>query len=181
MKLFSAIVTERLTLRLLPVEALRETTKGNLDALATLVGCRFSEYWLDVAWLAEMRLEQLETDPGYLPWSIRAVILRETNDAVGYANFHAKPAPHAVFREAPNMAEIGYTVFEPYRRRGIARETLSALLNFAGSNGADQAVLSIDPNNEASLALAKSFGFVKIGSQIDEIDGPEDVYLLPLN
>jgi len=176
----SDIRTQRLTLRVLPVDALRETAEGNFDTVAALLGCRFSQDWSEVADLAKMRLEQLAEDPDYLPWSIRAVILRETNDVVGYANFHARPAPHAVFREASNMAEIGYTIFAPYRRRGIAREALTALLRFAYENGADQAVVSIAPDNIASLCLAEQFGFTKIGSQMDEIDGPEDVFLLPL-
>jgi len=128
-----------------------------------------------------MRLEQLENDPFYVPWSIRAVVLRESNEAVGYVNFHARPGPHPQYPQAANMAEIGYTIFEPWRQRGIASEALAALLRFASANGADQAVLSIGPDNVPSLRLADRFGFRKIGSQIDEIDGPEDIFLLPLS
>lgn len=78
------------------------------------------------------------------------------------------------------MAEIGYTIFEPWRRRGIAGEALAAMLRFASENGADHAVLSIAPDNVPSLRLASRFGFRKIGTQIDDIDGPEDVFLLSL-
>lgn len=174
------IETQRLILRLLPVAALEATVLADRDTVSRLVGCAFSEDWSEVADLAKMRLEQLAAEDAYLPWSIRAMILRNTNEAVGYANFHARPEAHLQFPEANNMAEIGYTIFAPHRRQGFARETLAALLRFARSNGADQAVVSIAPDNEPSLRLAASFGFTKIGSQMDEIDGPEDVFLLKL-
>ena len=174
----SNIETERLILRLLSVEALKATVDGNIGAVGALIGSAMPRDWGEVKKLAGMRLEQLESDPLYLPWSIRAVVLREANEAVGYVNFHARPGPHPQFPQAANMAEIGYTVFEPWRRRGIASEALAALLRFASANGADQAVLSIAPHNLPSLRLANRFGFVKIGTQIDDIDGPEDVFLL---
>jgi RimJ/RimL family protein N-acetyltransferase len=175
------IETDRLTLRLLPVAALEATVSRDRNTVSRIVGCAISEDWSDVADLAKIRLEQLAANSGYLPWSIRAVILRNSNVAVGYANFHAGPAPHEQFPAANNMAEIGYTIFAPYRRQGFARETLAALLHFARNNGADQAVVSIAPDNEPSLRLAAGFGFTKIGSQMDEIDGPEDVFLLNLS
>jgi len=177
----SDIPTERLLLRLLPVDAVSATADGDIGEIARLLDCTVPREWLAVQQLAEMRMEQLRGDPDYLAWSIRAVLLRETNEAVGYVNFHARPAQHPEFPEASNMAEIGYTIFEPWRRRGIARESLAALLRFAFENGADQAVLSIAPDNSASLRLASQFGFRKIGTQIDEIDGPEDVFLLSLS
>ncbi len=178
MTLTGEIETKRLVLRLLSVEALQHTAAGNIAEVERLLDCAVPQYWNDVKRLALMRLEQLANDPAYLPWSIRAVILRETNSVVGYVNFHAQPLSHSEFPQASNMAEIGYTIFEPWRRRGIAREALAAMLRFAAENGADQAVLSIAPDNLPSLRLASRFGFVKIGTQVDEIDGPEDVYLL---
>jgi len=178
---FDDIITERLGLRLLPLEALQATKDGDVAEVGRLLDCTMPADWAEVGRLAAMRLEQLAEDSAYLPWSIRAVILREINEAVGYVNFHARPAAHDAFPQASNMAEIGYTVFEPWRRRGIARETLAALLRFASENGAEQAVLSIAPDNVPSLRLASRFGFVKIGTQVDDVDGPEDVFLLPIN
>lgn len=175
---FDDIATKRLGLRLLPLAALQATKDGNVAVVGRLLGCTMPADWAEVGRLAAMRLEQLAEDSAYLPWSIRAVILRETNEAVGYVNFHARPAANGAFPQASNMAEIGYTIFEPWRRRGIASEALAALLRFASAKGADQAVLSIAPHNLPSLRLANRFGFVKIGTQIDDIDGPEDVFLL---
>jgi RimJ/RimL family protein N-acetyltransferase len=35
---------------------------------------------------------------------------------------------------------------------------------------------TVDPLNEASVGVVKKFGFDYIGQQIDDIDGPEDIY-----
>ncbi|MBX3014580.1 MAG: hypothetical protein KF832_23880 [Caldilineaceae bacterium] len=37
-------------------------------------------------------------------------------------------------------------------------------------------ILSISPENQPSLRIAAHFGFVKIGSQLDEEDGVEEIY-----
>ena len=37
-------------------------------------------------------------------------------------------------------------------------------------------IASISPANEPSLMLARKLGFLKIGEQIDEEDGPEDIF-----
>jgi RimJ/RimL family protein N-acetyltransferase len=38
-------------------------------------------------------------------------------------------------------------------------------------------IVSVSPNNRPSLALIARFGFARIGQRVDEMDGPEDVYL----
>ena len=174
------IVTERLNLRLLPEAGLEATINRDPDTLARLLGCEIPENWFAIARLAQMRLHQLKVDPDYLPWSLRAIILREIGEVAGYVNFHSRPDPQALGGSAPDAIELGYTVFPQYRRGGIARETITALLPWARLHGSHHAILSISPNNIASLALAQSFGFVKVGEQMDDIDGPEDIYLLRL-
>jgi hypothetical protein len=37
-------------------------------------------------------------------------------------------------------------------------------------------VVSIGPTNVASIALAQQLGFRRIGSHIDEVDGPEQIF-----
>jgi hypothetical protein len=34
----------------------------------------------------------------------------------------------------------------------------------------------VSPENAPSVALVRSFGFAQVGQQIDETDGPEDIY-----
>jgi RimJ/RimL family protein N-acetyltransferase len=38
-------------------------------------------------------------------------------------------------------------------------------------------IVSVSPNNTPSLALIARFGFARIGQQVDDVDGPEDIYL----
>ena len=72
--------------------------------------------------------------------------------------------------------EMGYTIFEPYRRQGIAYEAIAAFIAWAKTQGLEGVILSIQPANAPSLALALKLGATQIGSQIDERDGPEDIY-----
>ena len=43
--------------------------------------------------------------------------------------------------------------------------------------GVRKFIVSVSPDNLASLALIARFGFARVGQQIDEIDGIEDIYL----
>jgi RimJ/RimL family protein N-acetyltransferase len=35
---------------------------------------------------------------------------------------------------------------------------------------------TVSPDNEASVGLVRGLGFAHVGQQIDEEDGPEDIY-----
>ncbi len=133
--------------------------------------------WFEDAWVFDLRLNQWKDDPAYAPWSIRAMVLKETGEVVGTINCHEKPQAFEHGGEEGLMIEMGYSVFEAHRRHGIAHEAILGLAGFARAEGVRWVRLSISPNNEASLALARKLKAEKIGSQIDEIDGPEDVYL----
>jgi [ribosomal protein S5]-alanine N-acetyltransferase len=53
-----------------------------------------------------------------------------------------------------------------------------ALIDWAREHGARHFIFSVSPDNAASRGLAVKLGAHKIGVQIDEEDGPEDVFLL---
>ena len=60
-----------------------------------------------------------------------------------------------------------------------AREAALALMQWArDDHGITSFVVSIAPGNQASQALAAGLGFVRIGSHVDDVDGPEDVLVL---
>jgi ribosomal-protein-alanine N-acetyltransferase len=44
-------------------------------------------------------------------------------------------------------------------------------------HGIQRFIVTISPDNVASLRLADRFGFRKIGEHIDEVDGIEGIYL----
>jgi RimJ/RimL family protein N-acetyltransferase len=129
----------------------------------------------DLESLLRRRLGQIEEDPGCRQWLVRALVLRKQRTIVGHAGFHGPPGS---FGLDPGKAELGYTVFPPYRGRGYATEAAVALMDWARGEGVSQFVASIGPWNEPSLAIARKLGFVQTGEQWDEEDGRELVFEL---
>ncbi|WP_162914263.1 GNAT family N-acetyltransferase [Taklimakanibacter lacteus] len=171
------IITLRLVLRLLPQDALEATEAGHVAEAARSLAFDLPGKWKDVAPLARRRLPQLAECPDYRPWSIRAIVLKETGQAIGYVNFHDLPARHEM-AQRDACAEFGYTIFEEHRRKGYVEEAVRALMDWARRRGARHFIFSIAPGNAASRGVALKLGARKIGVQIDEEDGPEDVFLL---
>jgi [ribosomal protein S5]-alanine N-acetyltransferase len=171
------IITDRLVLRLLSQGALEATEAGEVDKAARLLGLTLPPEWQEIAPSARRRLPQLAECPDYRAWSIRAIALRETNEAVGYVNFHDLPAHHDMAQQDA-CAEFGYTIFSSHRRKGYVEEAVRALMDWARARGARHFIFSIAPDNQASRGLAVKLGARKIGVQIDEEDGPEEVFLL---
>jgi ribosomal-protein-alanine N-acetyltransferase len=88
---------------------------------------------------------------------------------IGHIGFHGPPENGSL--------EMGYSVFEPFRRQGIALEAALAMIAWAcAEHGIRRFILSISPNNGQSLALAEKMGFHRIGEQMDEEDGLEYVF-----
>ena len=94
-----------------------------------------------------MRIEQLERDPGELPWLVRALVLRDERRVVGSAGFHAPPSQDG-------MAELGYQICAADRRRGFAREAVTGLMDWAAPR-VRVFRASIAPDNLASRALVQ--------------------------
>ncbi len=172
------IETNRLLLRVIPLEALQATVSGDLDTVAQHVQLIVPPAWIGESWVAQLRFDQWQKDPAYGPWSVRAIALKETGEMIGYINCHGTPDPVFMEGKAPNGVEIGYMLFEPWRGQGHALEAITGFNRWAKIHGVDSVVVSISPNNQASLALARKLTAEKIGSHIDERDGPEDVYLI---
>jgi ribosomal-protein-alanine N-acetyltransferase len=172
------IETPRLILRLIPMVVLAATTARDRDACRRHFGRAMPDEWFDDAWVAEMRLKQWQEDPAFGPWSIRALIWKDTGDIAGAINCHDRPRPMEHDGQSGLMVELGYDVYQDWRRRGIATEAIGAMVQFAAGHSVRWIRLSISPGNKPSLALARKLGAYKIGTQIDEIDGPEDVFLV---
>lgn len=171
------IETPRLVLRLVPLAGLAATAAEDLDACKRLIGRVPADEWFEDSWVSEMRLKQWKEDTDYAPWSIRAVVLKESGDVIGSINCHDKPAVLEHGGRSGSEVEMGYTIFADWRRRGFAHEAVLGLAGFAARMGVTWIRLSIAPDNAPSLALARKLGAVKIGSQIDDVDGPEDIFL----
>ncbi len=134
------------------------------------------EWFLEQSFI-QRKVNQCRTCPEYVPWCTRAIVL--AGAMIGRIGFHEPPDSPHLRRHGPNTVEIGYGVFEAHRRRGYATEALQELMLWAAREAKiKQFVLSIGPNNVASQAIARRFGFTKVGEQIDDADGLEEVFLL---
>ena len=121
------------------------------------------------------RVPQVKSDPSVNKWFVRWMVEKETREIVGSASFHGPP-------DEAGMMEIGLGVHPNFQQRGYATEALTAMWSWV-VNQPDVELLryTVDPNNEASVAVIKKFGFECVGQQIDPEDGPEDIYELSAN
>jgi len=95
---------------------------------------------------------------------------------VGQIGFHSPPGPPELCEIAPGGIEYGYRIYSPYRGRGYAKEAARGLMGWAVEQGVTSFVVSIRPDNAPSQAIARGLGFVKVGEQMDEVDGLEEVF-----
>jgi ribosomal-protein-alanine N-acetyltransferase len=131
------------------------------------------ETFADDAGVLEMRHTQLRADPSEAPWLLRVAVRRGTRRVIGRIGFHSRPS-------ADGTVEVGYSVAPADRRQGYATEMVQGLLSWGAASGATRCLASVRPDNAASLATIAALGFVRIGEQIDEIDGLEWVHCLDL-
>jgi RimJ/RimL family protein N-acetyltransferase len=160
-------------------EFLDDCLAGRIADAEQRLGARLPSEWLHHRALMERRREQLRSDPALGSWLLRAVLLRETGVMVGHAGFHTAPDPEYLAELGLDGVEMGYTIYPEHRRRGYATEALAGLMDWAGEQaGVRRFVLSIRPDNEYSLRIARKFGFVQVTEVLDEVDGIEGVFVL---
>ncbi|MBA3717794.1 MAG: GNAT family N-acetyltransferase [Actinobacteria bacterium] len=172
--------TERLDLVWLSPAALEGLLDGRRSDVEQLGGFALPDDWPnehDRRFLA-YRQRQISKDPGEARWLVRAIVLRdEARPMIGHIGFHGSPGRNS--RSDPQAVEVGYTIFEPYRRRGYATEAVRALMGWAEGEGIDRFVASIAPDNVPSLALVGKLGFREVGRHWDDEDGEELEFELP--
>ena len=160
------------------MQACLREDKRKTDAL---IGFNVSPDWFEEKDLIRLRMNDYRADNKYISWGLHAVGLRKSKEMIGFIGFHTRPNPEYLHSLAPNAIELGYTIFLPYRRYGFCEEAIGGLLNWAvQKHPLDNFIASVSPTNIASTALVKKLGFKKIGEQIDEVDGLEFVYQLPV-
>ncbi len=169
------IHTQRLDLIPLSPAVLRAALDKDHSTMERLLGVSVPADWEIRREFLELRIRQLEADPTLQPWLIRGICLHDEGLLVGDIGFHSEPV--AAPLPSAKSLELGYCVLEAWRRRGIAREAVQALIQWAfDTHAVRRFVLSISPENHPSQSLAVKLGFRKIGSRIDELDGPEDIF-----
>jgi RimJ/RimL family protein N-acetyltransferase len=171
----STIATERLDLVRFTPELIDAVLGERRDEAERAGGFRMPDGWPSdrERGFLRYRLKQMTDDAEHAEWLVRAVVLREAGrPMVGHAGFHGKPGTNESRR--PDAVEMGYTIFEPYRGRGLATEAILGLMSWArDERGVGGFVLSIAPDNVPSLRIAAKLGFAETGRHWDEVDGEE--------
>ena len=68
-------------------------------------------------------------------------------------------------------------VLPEYQNKGYAKESLHGMWRWALTHPEVKKLrYTVSPENAPSIALIKYFGFNFMGQQMDDIDGPEDIY-----
>jgi len=123
----------------------------------------------------EIRAEQVVEDPASAAWVTGIVWDPERRLAVGRAGYHGPP-------DDDGMVEVGYSIDPQFRRQGYARAALRALLARAEGEAAVRTFrATISPDNVASRDLVLAHGLVEVGEQMDDEDGLEIIYELPVD
>ena len=165
------MVTARLRLEPLRPETIEALLSGDREAADRIQGRTLPEEFLDPADepFLKIQLSRMASRPEGRGWCARVIVRDEDGAVIGHCGFHGPPVD-------VGRAEVGYTVFPPYRRQGYAVEAVEALLGLARSEGTTVVFASVSPDNGASLAVVGKLGFRRTGVQIDEIDGEEGVF-----
>jgi RimJ/RimL family protein N-acetyltransferase len=169
------IETPRLQLILLSLEAVEMLRDGNYEGAARAQGFAFSDDFLssvnDV--FLTRQLEGMRKSPLTPGWFVRAIVRKDDGLLIGNCGFHGTP-------EVVGRAEIGYTIFAPYRRRGYAVEAAQGLVDWARSQGSRVVYAAVLKNNVSSLGVVKKLGFQQTGVQGNDVDAEEYVFELSL-
>jgi [ribosomal protein S5]-alanine N-acetyltransferase len=164
---------DRPTVRLvrLDVATMQLLLDGRLEDASDRAGVRLTPYLLDHGWLWAIRVEQVRQEPAAADWVARAAVVGA--EVVGHVGFHGPP-------DEAGMVEVAYSVDPAHRRKGYAKAMLATALEWAAEDDRVRTVrASVSPDNIASLATLRPFGFVHVGEQWDDEDGRELLYERP--
>jgi RimJ/RimL family protein N-acetyltransferase len=116
------------------------------------------------------RVPQVKADPGCNKWFVRQIVLKPSREIIGSTSFHGVP-------DENGMVEIGLGIEPEFHNQGFAKEALMAMWMWAlDQPGVKSFRYTVSPENAPSIKVIEYFGFPFTGVQIDEEDGPENVY-----
>jgi RimJ/RimL family protein N-acetyltransferase len=166
------MISERLELHHISVGGIIELFESKSDKTA-IAGRDFSnprrnliEDSGPLAW----RVPQVKVDPKLNKWFVRFMVLKENREIIGSTSFHGAP-------DSEGMIEIGLEIEPAFQGKGYAKEALLLMWRWAVSFPEVRTLrYTVSPDNLPSIAVIKYFGFDFKGQQMDDIDGPEDIY-----
>ena len=116
------------------------------------------------------RIPRILADPDAAPYLLRMAVLRSEGIIIGSAGFHDRP-------DAAGMIEIGLGIVPDWQGQGLATELLAGMWGWVVRQpGVRVLRYTVAPDNLPSQAIIAKFGGAYRGQQIDDEDGPEDIY-----
>jgi ribosomal-protein-alanine N-acetyltransferase len=168
----SPIETKRLELHHIPVAGLISLFEEKNDSLA-IAGRNITNPYrnlIDNSGPLGWRVPQVKADPSTNKWFVRFIVLRESNEIIGSTSFHGVP-------DEAGMMEIGIGIEEKFWGNGYATEALLGMWKWVVTHPEVKTLrYTVSPTNTPSVKIIQKFGFHHQGQQMDEIDGPEDIY-----
>lgn len=144
------------------IEAARTDSGLPLDDAFSAQRATWSEY-----------ASRIGTDVRNTGWSVHAVLSEGVS--VGYACFVRAP-------DANGTVEITYAIFEPHRRRGLARRAVAALIEYARQSQEVRVVRArVAPSNRGALGAISPHGFERRGHRDDPNAGTDQIWDLRLD
>ena len=118
------------------------------------------------------RIPRVKNDPSFA--EIGLVLAISDGVIIGSAGFHDFP-------DENGMIEIGFGIVPERQRNGYGLELLHGMWKEI-SQDEDVKILryTVSPENAASMHIIKKLGFDLVGEQIDEEDGLELIYEMPI-
>ncbi len=147
------LVTERLTLIALPLEAARALAAGDRTRAAGVLGAALPDGWPDeeLAGILPAYRDRLAADPETIGFGIWAVARTDPRVVVGSAGFSGPPDEGEV--------ELGYGVHPAHRHAGCATEAAVALVGWAlGREDVTRVIAECDEGNAASIRVLEKAG-----------------------
>ena len=118
------------------------------------------------------RVPQVKLDPSVNKWFVRWIVLKLSREIIGSTSFHGSP-------NSEGMIEIGLAINQKFQNQGYGFEALAGMWSWVCKHPEVITLrYTVSADNVASIALVGKFGFQRVGQQMDEIDGPEEIYEL---
>ena len=116
------------------------------------------------------RAPQVRENPELNFWFIRWIVEKETQVVVGSISFHGPP-------NEVGMIEVGLGIDKSFRGKGYAKEALLGFWSWVIQQENVKILrYTVSAKNLASMAIIKFFEFNHVGQQIDDEDGPEEIF-----
>jgi RimJ/RimL family protein N-acetyltransferase len=166
------IQTQRLELHHLSAEAIIELFEDKSDTKALLNRSISNPHRVLIENSGPLgwRVPQVKVDSSINKWFVRWIVLKETAEVIGSTSFHGAP-------DAEGMIEIGLGIEEPFQNKGYAKESLMGMWSWVSQFSEVKTLrYTVSPDNLPSIAVINYFGFEYRGQQMDEIEGPENIY-----